>query len=911
MKSKHLLHLLMMALLVPGIVNAQNLPANGPKTESWQDLTINSNVSNYVSYYVPFSGRSVDQATSSQFIIPATSLVDMVGNTGSKVRKLTFYSKDATKDWGTAQFKVFMAEVPNDQFIKNEYIAWESLTQVYEGSVSLSNYQMTITFSEQFTYTGENLLVGFDLSQTGTGDATRWLYAVTDKNSALFSVGENPQSVVVEENTTSYLPKMTFNYQTLPYQRVYPVVPVVNGTTVNLSWGAPNNQVTGYAYQFKKSSDAWSEEWTETQNTSVEITDLVLGEEYDFRVKALYGSNESVPTRVTFIADCAVTPMLLNEAYTENFDSYTVSSMLTPNEHVMPRCWESVNACADPTSPNRVFPTISYYLTKFEGNTTPFAYSPSNSLMFHFDKNQNDPQPQYAIMPPMQHIQLMQVTCQAVKTKLMPGDWNSWSGTFKIGVMEEDGTFTEVKSFTLSNYGSGNGASYPTTENYETCTADFSNYTGTGNRIAFMMDVPASTTIRYGRIYIDDISVDYTVPMPSTFIKEIDPWVDGTGTVEPGGWFLISSPLYGDTDPANVQNMLNNTNPEDFDLYRFEQNTIYFDELEHGLEWENWKAIEPHYSIEPLRGYLYANRAGDDLVFTGVPYYGDGKVTLKKVETLQDGGAVEFPGWNLIGNPWGNNYASITRSYYRINDAGNEVIAGTGNVAPMEAVFVIAENNDDIETFTKIPSNQTTGMTMALNLSSANDKVIDRTVLRFDEGSTLPKFQLNPNHTKVYIPQNGKDYAVVNAEGQGEMPINFRAAENGNYTLSFSKDNVEFSYLHLIDNMTSADIDLLSTPSYTFKAKTSDYESRFKLVYASNSKIEGDESFGFINESGNFSVYGIEGEATLQMIDMTGRVISTDTFNGSIEKKIDITNGIYMFRLINGDNVKVQKVVVK
>ena len=184
-------------------------------------------------------------------------------------------------------------------------------------------------------------------------------------------------------------------------------------------------------------------------------------------------------------------------------------------------------------------------------------------------------------------------------------------------------------------------------------------------------------------------------------------------------------------------------------------------------------------------------------------------------------------------------------------------------------------------------------------------------LLRFDEGSTLPKFQLNPNHTKVYIPQNGKDYAVVNAEGQGEMPINFRAAENGNYTLSFSKDNVEFSYLHLIDNMTSDDIDLLSTPSYTFKAKTSDYESRFKLVYASNSKIEGDESFGFINESGNFSVYGIEGEATLQMIDMTGRVISTDTFNGSIEKKIDITNGIYMFRLINGDNVKVQKVVVK
>lgn len=910
MKSKHLLHLLMMALLVPGIVNAQNLPANGPKTESWQDLTINSNVSNYVSYYVPFSGRSVVEATSSQFIIPATSLVDMVG---SKVRKLTFYSNEATKDWGTAQFKVFMAEVPNDQFTQNAYIPWQTLTQVYEGSVSLSNYQMTITLSQQFTYTGENLLVGFDLSQTGTGDPTGWLYAETNKSSAMFyvAISENPQSVVVEENTTSYLPKMTFNYQVLPYQRVYPVIPVVDGNTVNLSWEAPNDQVTGYAYQCRNTMDAWSEEWTETQNTSVEITDLDFGREYEFRIKALYGSNESVSTKVSFVIDCSATPMLLNGAYLENFDTYSINSTLMPNEHVMPRCWESVNACSSTTSSNRLYPTMSSYLTKFENNTTPFAYSPNNSLLFYIDKNQSDPQPQYAIMPAMQHIQLMQVTCQAVKAKLRAGDWNSWSGTFKVGVMEEDGTFTEVESFTLPNYGSGGSGDvpYPTVDNFTTCVADFSNYSGTGNRIAFMMDVPASTTVRYGRIYIDDISVDYTVPMPSTFIKEIDPWVDGTGTEEPGGWYLISSPLLGNTNPADVQNMLNNTNPEYFDLYRFEQNNNYFDG-NHDLEWENWKYN--NFNLEPLRGYLYANRDGLDLTFTGVPYYGDGIVVLKKEETHENGAPVEFPGWNLIGNPWATN-ATITNSYYRINADGNEVIGaveGT-SIAPMEAVFVIAENDGDTETFTKVTRNETSGMTMALNLSSVNNKVIDRTILRFDNGSILPKFQLNPNHTKVYIPQNGKDYAVVNAEGQGEMPINFRAAENGNYTLSFSKDNVEFSYLHLIDNMTSDDIDLLSTPSYTFKAKTSDYESRFKLVYASNSKTEGDESFGFINESGNFSVYGIEGEATLQMIDMTGRVISTDTFNGSIEKKIDITNGIYMFRLINGDNVKVQKVVVK
>ena len=32
--------------------------------------------------------------------------------------------------------------------------------------------------------------------------------------------------------------------------------------------------------------------------------------------------------------------------------------------------------------------------------------------------------------------------------------------------------------------------------------------------------------------------------------------------------------------------------------------------------------------------------------------------------------------------------------------------------------------------------------------------------------------------------------------------------------------------------MTGNDIDLLSTPSYSFEARTTDYENRFKLVFA-------------------------------------------------------------------------------
>ena len=186
----------------------------------------------------------------------------------------------------------------------------------------------------------------------------------------------------------------------------------------------------------------------------------------------------------------------------------------------------------------------------------------------------------------------------------------------------------------------------------------------------------------------------------------------------------------------------------------------------------------------------------------------------------------------------------------------------------------------------------------------------DRAILRFGKGDMLPKFQLNEENAKVYIPQNGVEYAVVTAEGQGEMPVNFRADESGTYTLRLDCENVEFSYLHLFDNKTGTDVDLLSTPSYTFNATTKDYESRFKLVFATGRSFAGD-NLSFINSNGNFSIFGIEGEATLQVFDVMGRVLSTETFSGSIDKQLNVAPGVYFIRLVNGDDVKTQKIVVR
>jgi hypothetical protein len=237
----------------------------------------------------------------------------------------------------------------------------------------------------------------------------------------------------------------------------------------------------------------------------------------------------------------------------------------------------------------------------------------------------------------------------------------------------------------------------------------------------------------------------------------------------------------------------------------------------------------------------------------------------------------------------------------------------------MEGIFVYTEDDGEVVTFSTTQT-QSRGEQLSLSVSkttrSGLTTTFDRAIVCFNDGQKLPKFQFNEKSAKVYIPQNGMDFAVVSAEGQGEMPVNFSADENGTYTLSLTVENVEFSYLHLFDNKTGTDIDLLAPEyaegpiTYTFDATTMDYESRFKLVYATGSSMDGD-SFTFLNSNGNFSIFGIEGEATLQVLDVMGRVLSIETFNGSIDKRLDVAPGVYFIRLVNGSDVKTQKIVVR
>ncbi len=292
-------------------------------------------------------------------------------------------------------------------------------------------------------------------------------------------------------------------------------------------------------------------------------------------------------------------------------------------------------------------------------------------------------------------------------------------------------------------------------------------------------------------------------------------------------WAFIASPLVENAVPTTVDNMITET---EYDLYRFNQSV--------NKEWLNYKAHTNDFIIINGQGYLYANSEDVNLIFKGEFNEDD----TKTVSLVYDANA-ESAGWNLVGNPFPVS-AYANKSYYTMNEDGSDIepvaVSMETAIPACTGVMVKAENAGESVTFSKTAPETAVNqgvlqMAVAQNntrgASTGSAATLDEAIVSFNAGDKLAKFFFNKDNAILYIPQGNDNYAIAYAEKQGEIPLNFEAKENGNYTISVNLESVEMNYLHLIDNMTGTDIDLLATPSYTFESKTNDYASRFRLVF--------------------------------------------------------------------------------
>ena len=435
------------------------------------------------------------------------------------------------------------------------------------------------------------------------------------------------------------------------------------------------------------------------------------------------------------------------------------------------------------------------------------------------------------------------------------------------------------------------------------------------------------------------------------------------------GWHLVSSPAIESFAPTADNSFIAN----EYDLYFYEEPTHH---------WRNHKPNGQYanFNIDPLKGYLYANSANDTLQLQGTLRTATETVNFPLSYT--DG--IALAGFNLVGNPFAHNVTTFTGSnvateVYRMNETKDDLtvanITATDPLKPGEGFFVKATGDEASITFNSRATN-TERSNITLEVSE-NGLLVDRFILKRD-GAPLEKFTLNENSTRVYATEGAQDWAVAVIASEAkqssptEQPINFKAAKNGTYTLTVNVENMDLDYLHLIDNLTGADVDLLTPPAfghplsegeaqsgaesgsdrpatdsrtpagvpplrggqgesktpagvpplqrgqggfkYTFTAKTTDYASRFRLLFsvdeASEAACKPDAPFAYIS-NGNIVITADAGDATLQIVDMMGRVVASYSGHTRCVPTSGMPAGVYVLRLINGEKVLVQKIVIE
>lgn len=375
-------------------------------------------------------------------------------------------------------------------------------------------------------------------------------------------------------------------------------------------------------------------------------------------------------------------------------------------------------------------------------------------------------------------------------------------------------------------------------------------------------------------------------------------------------WILIASPLKGAVEPREIDGLMADE-AEEYDLYRFNSAGEHL--------WENSKDAShvDDFVLANGTGYLYANKNDVTLTFEGE--FNTNTSESVKLVYKENRNHPEFEGWNLVGNPFPYR-AYLDRPFYKINTNGtdvepvdnyNDYVAVA--IEPCTGVMVCAATEDETITFstTEPAGNRNQGgLKIAVASASLRDNTVeDKAIVSFNEGAMLGKFVFKAGNAQLSIPQGGKDYAIASASKQGEMPINFVASQNGDFTLTVSPEGVEMGYLHLIDNLTGADVDLLETPYYTFSARYTDYASRFRLVFSANDLDVLDDDFAFFT-NGEILV---NGTGTLQVVDALGRQLLTKQLPTPHSSLLtpNFPTGVYVLRLINENNVKTQKIVIK
>lgn len=373
-------------------------------------------------------------------------------------------------------------------------------------------------------------------------------------------------------------------------------------------------------------------------------------------------------------------------------------------------------------------------------------------------------------------------------------------------------------------------------------------------------------------------------------------------------WCVISSPV---NNVAIASFVPAEPTDEKWNVYRYDETEV---------QWEEYRDSNNQFStLDNGRGYLYRSTAAD------INFVGDVNVEDAEYQLTYTPAVGDYAGFHLIGNPFthniykGENGAiddsdNLEDGFYTLSSACAWV-AGTDNtdaIAPTQAILVQAKSTADGETLEI--TNTTAGYVAPTGDKSGNNQIMfavknaeysDVAYVLFKEGHGLNKVEhRNADIPMLYVINNGEEFAIADMpDNTSVINLGFEAKTMGQYTISLKAEG-QYSYMHLIDKLTGEDTDMLVEDSYTFVGSQSDRNDRFVLRLNYNAAGIDSESDIFAYQNGNDII--VRGEGTLQVFDITGRMVMSTRIDG-VETINGIESGVYIFKMEG----KTQKIVVR
>ena len=270
-------------------------------------IIIGNEASTTSSYHLPISTYNNYSVT--QQIYTAAE-VAAAGGVAGTITSIGLYYKGYTTATSMEGIQVYMKNTSKSSFTSNaDFVSVGLEDKVFEGTLPLpvESGWITLELDKEFNYDGTSNIVVcfFDPSDAIPGGGYEFYYTSTSYCSSLIYL--NTAVCPDVYNLPSYSANSRNNYHSnirfLPTYTPRPQNLTANNVTAyatTLSWSVPNTNVTGYQYQYKQGEGEWTD-LVSTTSTSVDLT-LEPEAEYTFRVKALYGENESGFSTLSFTA---------------------------------------------------------------------------------------------------------------------------------------------------------------------------------------------------------------------------------------------------------------------------------------------------------------------------------------------------------------------------------------------------------------------------------------------------------------------------------------------------------------------------------------------------------------------------------------------------------------------------------